>query len=210
MTKAEPLVIEFPLRGEWLVMNPPAHPRYAFDVVAVESAELLRGGLRRYLGGGSRAQDSLSWAAPVSSPFDGVIVTASDGTPDRAALRPVADIVRMGLRGVVGSRAIEDMAGNHVIVEGGSGRFVLAHLRCGSVVVRRGDPVFAGDPVGAVGNSGNSVVPHLHMQALGRARRAPFASAPRFEVREFEQWVDGRWRSVRAAPLPRLARIRVR
>jgi hypothetical protein len=35
---AEPLIVEFPLRGEWRVMQPLGHPESAFDLLAVKGA----------------------------------------------------------------------------------------------------------------------------------------------------------------------------
>ena len=47
----------------------------------------------------------------------------------------------------------------------GDDRFVvLAHLQQGSATVRVGDEVQSGDPLAAVGNSGHTNEPHLHMQ----------------------------------------------
>ena len=42
----------------------------------------------------------------------------------------------------------------------------LAHLRRGSVRVRPGDRVAAGQPLAECGNSGNSSEPHLHFQLM--------------------------------------------
>ena len=207
--RRETPVVEFPLRGDWLVVSPPSHPRYAFDIVAIESGAVIRGGVARYLQGRARADDAFGWSARVGAPIDGVVLTAVDGMPDRVELQPWRDVLRTGVRGLHPPGDPAALAGNHVIVESRGVRFVVAHLRRGSVVVRPGDRVVAGDAVGAVGNSGNSVAPHLHLQGIGRAR-GPFATAPRFVVREFEHWQDGRWRVVRGAPLPRFGRVRVR
>ena len=42
---------------------------------------------------------------------------------------------------------------------------LLAHLKRGSVLVKIGDRVSAGQPIGHVGNSGNTSEPHLHVHA---------------------------------------------
>jgi hypothetical protein len=204
----ERFVIDFPLRGEWLVISPPSHPRHAFDIVAIESARIMRGGLGQYVRGRLRADDSPSWSAAVTAPMNGVVVTATDGSPDRAKLGPL-DFVTARFRAMLGGVATDALAGNHVIIRSGSHAIALAHLRCGSVGVRPRDDVAAGDRIGEVGNSGSSVVPHLHLQSVGSRRRRPFAWAPPFEVREFEQWRGGRWRVLRMAALPRFGRIRV-
>jgi murein DD-endopeptidase MepM/ murein hydrolase activator NlpD len=58
-----------------------------------------------------------------------------------------------------------------VIIALGDRRFaLLGHLRRGSVRVRRGDRVRAGDLLGRVGNSGNSTEPHLHFHVQDRRR----------------------------------------
>ena len=43
---------------------------------------------------------------------------------------------------------------------------VLAHLRRGSLRVRKGQSVRAGDVLAECGNSGNSTEPHLHFQLM--------------------------------------------
>jgi murein DD-endopeptidase MepM/ murein hydrolase activator NlpD len=57
------------------------------------------------------------------------------------------------------------MAGNHLVLDIGNGRYVLyAHMRKGSVQVQVGDVVRRGQVLGQVGDSGNSGEPHLHIQ----------------------------------------------
>jgi hypothetical protein len=43
---------------------------------------------------------------------------------------------------------------------------LLAHFMPGSVLVKAGDSVATGEPLGRVGNSGNSSEPHLHIHAV--------------------------------------------
>jgi murein DD-endopeptidase MepM/ murein hydrolase activator NlpD len=50
----------------------------------------------------------------------------------------------------------------------------MAHLQSGSVAVAEGDNIQSGDRIGAVGNSGNTAEPHLHIHA----QRAGTADAP--------------------------------
>ncbi len=57
--------------------------------------------------------------------------------------------------------------GNHVVLDLGDEVYAaLAHLRRGSVRVRPGDRVAAGQQLAACGNSGNSTEPHLHFQLM--------------------------------------------
>lgn len=89
------------------------------------------------------------FGAPIVAPCAGVVMAAVDGLPDRSP--PDADR--------------EQMAGNHVIVRCGDVWIVMGHMRRGSVCVRAGDGVRPGQPIGEVGNSGNTGEPHLHIHA---------------------------------------------
>jgi hypothetical protein len=57
-------------------------------------------------------------------------------------------------------------AGNHIWIQTDSLYTVLAHLKSGSVTVEAGDTVTAGEQVAKVGNTGNTIEPHLHMHAV--------------------------------------------
>lgn len=59
----------------------------------------------------------------------------------------------------------EHPPGNHVTISCEGANVLLAHLREGSVTVARGECVTSGQVVGVVGNSGNTIEPHLHIEA---------------------------------------------
>jgi hypothetical protein len=65
--------------------------------------------------------------------------------------------------------------GNFVLMDCGEAQVLLAHLQQGSVTVRPGQAIAAGLRLGAIGNSGNSGEPHLHIHAQ-RAAAADAAS----------------------------------
>ncbi|MBW8684887.1 M23 family metallopeptidase [Chitinophaga rhizophila] len=70
---------------------------------------------------------------------------------------------------------------NQVLIETENSYVFLAHLKQGSVVVKEGDMVKQGDPLGCVGNSGFSSEPHLHIQAHVKVPGEPwFRSPPRY------------------------------
>jgi hypothetical protein len=57
--------------------------------------------------------------------------------------------------------------GNSVIARLDDGLYMLyGHLQAGSLKVKDGDRVRRGDPLGLVGNSGNSSAPHLHFHVM--------------------------------------------
>jgi hypothetical protein len=61
------------------------------------------------------------------------------------------------------------IVGNFVLIDHGQSEFAFyAHLKPGSVRVKTGDQVKAGDVIGKLGSSGNSTEPHLHFQLCNK------------------------------------------
>jgi murein DD-endopeptidase MepM/ murein hydrolase activator NlpD len=57
--------------------------------------------------------------------------------------------------------------GNSVVLDLGDGRFgFYAHMQPGSVRVKKGDKVRRGQVLGLVGNSGNTLAPHVHFHVM--------------------------------------------
>jgi hypothetical protein len=81
---------------------------------------------------------------------------------------------------------VADADGNSVILDLGGGRFALyAHLQPGSLRVHKGDRVTRGQVLGLVGNSGNSVAPHLHFHVMDGASSLASNGVP-YEIDAFE------------------------
>jgi len=64
---------------------------------------------------------------------------------------------------------INKPAGNHVVIQCKDVSVLLAHMKKGSVLVQKGERVKEGQPLGRVGNSGNTFEPHLHIHAVRSA-----------------------------------------
>jgi len=63
--------------------------------------------------------------------------------------------------------SLDQIDGNSVILDIGGGNYVLyAHMQRGSVRVKVGESVTRGEVIGLVGNSGNTIAPHLHFQLM--------------------------------------------
>lgn len=149
-----------PFRGEWLVLfggrtveqNKHAvatDQRFAYDLVAVKEG-------KSYSGEGKALTDYFGFGQPILAPAAGTVTEATDGQPDNA---------------LGGAADGQHPAGNHVILDLGQGEFaVFAHFQQGSVRVKPGDKVKAGDVLGACGNSGNSPTPHLHFHVQNSAK----------------------------------------
>ena len=100
------VVVEFPLRGEgWVAVNSPADripshgtnilgQRFAYDFLMADQRTRLHyhpaGWLRTFLFG-VPTRECYAWGAPVHAPFDGLIVRAVDGHPERTRIHPVRE-----------------------------------------------------------------------------------------------------------------------
>ena len=128
---------------------------------------------RFYSGDGMQNTDWVGFGEPIHAVADGTVVVTRDGLPD---IPPMTKNP--------GLRTPEDYAGNNVIVAIGHGRYaVFDHLVRGSVRVRRGQRVRAGQVVGKLGNSGNTDGPHLHFGI--EARPDSLAQGLPFEIDDF-------------------------
>lgn len=109
------------------------------------------------------------FGAPLLAVADGTVVHASHGRRDHLSRNSFPALVYLMLieasvRDVLGAGAI---VGNHVVLDLGDGTYAMyAHLRHGSLRVRAGEAVRAGQPLAECGNSGNSTEPHVHFQLM--------------------------------------------
>jgi hypothetical protein len=84
---------------------------------------------------------------------DAVVADIKDGIPLNVATEMSA------------VTTLDTVAGNYVILDLGNGHFAqYAHLKPGSIRIKVGERVHAGQVLALLGNSGNSNGPHLHFQ----------------------------------------------
>lgn len=96
------------------------------------------------------------YLAEVIAVADGLVVKTEDGIPENVPRVDGKIITPVPLTD-------KTSAGNMVALEIGKGQYAFyAHLQPGSLRVKKGDRVRKGQLLGKVGNSGNSVGPHLH------------------------------------------------
>lgn len=126
--------------------------RYSLDLVLTDpDGEMKKPG-------GKANQDYYGYGRPVLAPGDGVVVKVNGSAPDNAG----GEVSLKGLN--ADSMTI---FGNYVIIDHGDGEFSeLGHLKPGSLLVKAGDHVKAGQAVAQVGASGSSLFPHLHYQLV--------------------------------------------
>jgi hypothetical protein len=102
--------------------------------------------------GSTKNENWWAWGEPILAVADGRITEVVDEFPDNTprVLPPVT---------------LDNIAGNHIILQIAPNRFVTyAHLQKGSITVRVGDHVRAGEVLALLGNSGNTTGAHLHLQ----------------------------------------------
>jgi murein DD-endopeptidase MepM/ murein hydrolase activator NlpD len=175
--RRSPVEVALPVAGRWLAFNSPAdrvpsHHLHAYgQTYAIDLVHEPAGRRRPRLAWwppARRPEDFPGFGQPVLAPADATVVRAHDGERDHwSRTSPPALlylVVEGSLRELLGPGRI---LGNHVVLDLGDGVYAaLAHLRRGSVLVRPGDRVAAGQQLAACGNSGNSTEPHLHFQLM--------------------------------------------
>jgi murein DD-endopeptidase MepM/ murein hydrolase activator NlpD len=89
--------------------------------------------------------------------------------------------------------------GNHVVIDHGGGEFsMVAHMMAGSVLVAQGQQVAQGQPIGRLGNSGDTNGPHVHYQLQsGPDWRSADALPCAFTNVSAEHLVRGTWFTAR-------------
>ena len=150
----DPVAIHAPLAGEWAMLaggrSVLISHHYPTPIVsnAVDFVRLDEEG-RSHDGDPKREKAWYGFGEPVLSPADGTVVSMSDVHPDEP----------------VGNTGQKPSYGNHILLDIGRGHYaVLAHLQQGSARVSEGERVRLGQQIAAVGDSGDSLVPHLHFQ----------------------------------------------
>jgi murein DD-endopeptidase MepM/ murein hydrolase activator NlpD len=115
--------------------------RFAYDLQIVRQATT-------HQGDGKHNTDYYCYGKPVLAPGDGIISTVVDRYPDNEPGK---------------TNPADHAGGNHVVIDHGNGEFsMLCHMQPGSLTVKAGERVKAGQPLGLTGNSGNTSEPHLH------------------------------------------------
>jgi hypothetical protein len=160
-TYAQKTSLVFPFRGRGFISNAQAndggHPnrsgQFALDALGVDESYAPVSSLEdvnsAYTG----------WGRELVAPAAGTVVRVRADRPDQPVPN-VSDPAFFAPEFPTGG----DM-GNHVVIDHRAGEFsLLAHMMAGSVLVSQGERVSQGQPVGRLGNSGDTSGPHVHYQ----------------------------------------------
>lgn len=190
------ITIDSPLEGKWKFLCPPGHDPNAFDFVQT-SANRDKTHTKKmfhFLFGGIQSSDYYCWEKPILSPVNGKVIRSSDGWKDHEVTNLCRTIsiwynatYKFRPKEINGRLDIRSNAGNHVMIETSEGNIVfLAHLKNGSVLVKEGQRVKVGEKIGAVGNSGNSTAPHLHINVFDQMEDPYTAKVLPFVFKQYE------------------------
>lgn len=210
----EPIIVEFPLRGEWLSPNTPGTKipshgtnqlgtRYAYDFIQVDWERTgwpaYRGNLPHYLLFGISLSEYYCWGQDVYAPCDGVVVQSEDGYEERTRtnlLSNMSNAYKNAHYFDPEKDDVQSVAGNYIIMKCSDNIYAaLVHLQTWSIRVFVGQSVKKGEIIGKVGHSGNSFAPHLHFQLMDSNDIVTANGLPcAFE--QYEIFQDGKWQEV--------------
>jgi hypothetical protein len=128
--------------------------RYAVDWEQLDSAN------RIYSGSREKLESYTIFGKPVLAVADATVVSVIDSLPEHTPGKYPEGI------------SLDDADGNSVILRLDDPALadhtfaMYAHMQPGSIRVHPGDKVHTGQVLGLVGNTGNSLVPHLHFQLM--------------------------------------------
>lgn len=210
----DPIIVEFPLRGEWLTPNTPGKKipshgtdqlgtRYAYDFLQVDWNRKGWPSYRihwlHYFILGVPLNKCYCWGQEVHAPCDGVIIKAEDGYKERARVHLISDMfVAMKSTYAFNPRRdnIQAIAGNYIIMKCSDNVYAgFVHLQKGAIKVAAGQNIKKGDVLGKIGHSGNSFSPHLHFQLMDSSDILSANGLPcAFE--QYESFQNGKWEKV--------------
>jgi murein DD-endopeptidase MepM/ murein hydrolase activator NlpD len=121
--------------------------RYAVDWEQLDDENRIYAGPREAL------SSYKIYGQQVCAVASGAVVTAINDQPEQPPGRLPSGLT---LDQADGNAVIEDL--------GGGASAVYAHMQPRSVIVHQGDQILRGQVIGLVGNSGNTIAPHLHFQ----------------------------------------------
>ena len=128
--------------------------QFALDVVGLNEAYAIYGAPDK-----GKSADYAGWGRTIIAPAAGEVVASRADRPDQPDPEksdPAFHVPEFPSGGD---------PGNHLVISHGHGEFsMMAHFQCGSMLVRTGDRVAQGQPLGKLGSSGDTVTPHVHYQ----------------------------------------------
>jgi hypothetical protein len=156
----------FPFRGHGLITQGGAADgghqnrsgQFAVDAIGLTSMYAPQIGTREV------NEDASGWGREILAPAAGVVVKARSDRPDQPVPgKTDPEFLLPEFRG-------GGDPGNHVVIDHENGEFsMIAHFQTETLAVEVGQKLAAGEPIGLLGNSGDSSFPHVHYQLMDGA-----------------------------------------
>jgi hypothetical protein len=143
--------------------------RYAYDLMNVDEKGSMYGGSPY------KKENWYSFGKPVYVPLEGVVVATQNQIPDnefdgKSVKSPKLD-----------PKNDPEGMGNYVIIQHANGEYsMMLHLEAGTLSVRPGQMVRAGDQIAQVGFSGAVVYPHLHYSVTNGTKELAAEGLPNY------------------------------
>ena len=170
----EGFVGRLPFEGNWYVAAEHSaldnHRRFVAEAFAYDFLKIGPDG-RSYQGTGGRNSDYFAYGLDVLAAADGEVVYMRNDIPEN----------------VPGQAMAATPGGNAIVIRHSDTLYTYyAHMRPGGMQVGVGDQVLEGEPIGEVGNSGDSVEPHIHFHAMSDSDPGLGPGIPAL----FENWIS--------------------
>lgn len=189
-------VFRWPLKGgPWSVVGASFHGTHRWAIPEEFALDIVKPGKdgRTFRNKGEHNKDFHAYGAEVVAAAAGTVVGVVSGGKELPPMLRKAGEAMADYYGRIGAQQARNLAageagfiGDAVIIDHGSREYsIYAHLVPGSVIVKRGGRVAAGQAIGRLGTSGNSTEPHLHFQVCDRPSAVSCAAIiPTFEAIE--------------------------
>lgn len=137
-----------------MALNPINGKLWGAERFAIDYVQLSPDG-RLFAGDPAKVENYPYFGADILAAGDGPVVSVRDGLPEQVPGRDPTGL------------PLDQYAGNHIVQDLGDGNYALyAHIKTGTVKVKPGDRLTAGQVIGSVGNTGNTSAPHLHFHVM--------------------------------------------
>jgi hypothetical protein len=203
-----------PVRGIWITPNTPGSrvpshgtsifgEDYAVDFVMINENDPLRKAYKssflKYLLSGLPLNDFYGWGQNIYSPVEGIVIEINNSIVERQKVNVINDYrytikVSNELRkGILNPGSI---AGNYILVKCSENVYALfAHLKKDSILVQPGQRIKLNQIIGQIGHSGNSMMPHLHLQFIDNSDFTKAHGIP-FNIKEYEVKRNEKWEKI--------------
>jgi hypothetical protein len=166
---------DFPLRGTWYIgASGTLHSHHRWAAMEEFALDILQFAekSKSYRTTGLTSQDYFGFGQDVIAVADGTVVEAVDKySDDDAKLKQeneTYDQYDQRIQSEQMQALAQDpytVAGNYIVIRHNDFEYSMyAHLKKGSVKIKKGDAVKRGQVIASVGNTGSSTEPHLHFQ----------------------------------------------